>query len=94
MESLNTTILASATRTVREPHLGPLSSAVAAASDVVAANSSSSWLGFFGRVVLWILQFVSLVLYYAIKTVTIWIPSIIYTLFSSHLTVTMSARDM
>ncbi|KAL2120601.1 hypothetical protein VTJ04DRAFT_4628 [Mycothermus thermophilus] len=95
MESLNTTtILAAATRTVREPHLGPLSSAVAAASDVVAANSSSSWLGFFGRVVLWILQFVSLVLYYAIKTVTIWIPSIIYTLFSSHLTVTMSARDI
>ncbi|KAL1838730.1 hypothetical protein VTJ49DRAFT_2267 [Mycothermus thermophilus] len=94
MEVLNTTTVAAVTETVRGQHLGPLSSAVAAASDVVAANSSSSWLGFLGRVVLWILQSVSILLYYAIKTVTIWIPSIIYTLFSSHLTVTMSARTI
>ncbi|KAL2267563.1 hypothetical protein VTJ83DRAFT_4840 [Remersonia thermophila] len=94
MEVLDATAVAVVTEAAGERHLERLSSAVAVASDIVAANSSPSWLGFFGRVVLWILQSASIVLYYSVKTVTIWIPSIIYTLFSSHLTVTMSARTI
>ena len=71
-----------------------LLSAVAAASDVAQAHGSSSWLGLFARVVLWILQFVSMVLYYAIKLATISVPTLLYTLFSTSLTVTMNATTL
>lgn len=72
----------------------PLSSAVAAASDVANAHGSSPWLGFFARLVLWILQLVSTVLYYAIKLATISVPTLLYTLFSTSLTVTMNATTL
>ncbi|KAH6631732.1 lysophospholipase NTE1 [Chaetomium tenue] len=75
-------------------HPNPLSSAVAAASDVANAHGSSSWLGLFARVVLWLLQFVSMVLYYAIKLATISVPTLLYTLFSTSLTVTMNATTL
>jgi lysophospholipid hydrolase len=75
-------------------HPNPLSSAVAAASDVANAHSSSSWLGLFARIVLWILQLVSTVLYYAIKLATISVPTLLYTLFSTSLTVTMNATTL
>lgn len=72
----------------------PLSSAVAVASDVANAHGSSSWLGFFARLVLLILQLISTVLYYAIKLATISIPTLLYTLFSTSLTVTMNATTL
>ncbi|KXX80254.1 Lysophospholipase NTE1 [Madurella mycetomatis] len=72
----------------------PLSSAVAVASDVANAHSSSSWLGFFARLVLLVLQLISTVLYYAIKLATISIPTLLYTLFSTSLTVTMNATTL
>jgi lysophospholipid hydrolase len=75
-------------------HPNPLSSAVAAASDVANAHGSSSWLGLFARLVLWLLQFVSMVLYYAIKLATISVPTLLYTLFSTSLTVTMNATTL
>lgn len=75
-------------------HPNPLSSAVAAASDVATAHGSSSWLGLFARLVFWILQFVSTVLYYAIKLATISVPTLLYTLFSTSLTVTMNATTL
>ncbi|KAH6856675.1 lysophospholipase NTE1 [Chaetomium sp. MPI-CAGE-AT-0009] len=75
-------------------HPNPLSSAVAAASDVANAHGSSSWLGLFARVVLWLLQFVPMVLYYAIKLATISVPTLLYTLFSTSLTVTMNATTL
>ncbi|AEO66946.1 d4302673-7576-4743-b15c-6248a035c281 [Thermothielavioides terrestris] len=77
-----------------DSHPNRLSSAVAAASDVANAHGSSSWLGLFARIVLWILQLVSTVLYYSIKLATISIPTLLYTLFSTSLTVTMNATTL
>jgi lysophospholipid hydrolase len=96
MDVVNSTALAAVTAgaAVGERHPNPLSSAVAAASDVANTHGSSSWLGFFARVVLWILQFVSMVLYYAIKLATISVPTLLYTLFSTSLTVTMNATTL
>jgi lysophospholipid hydrolase len=96
MDVVNSTALAAVTAaaTIGDRHPNPLSSAVAAASDVANAHGSSSWLGFFARVVLWILQFVSMVLYYAIKLATISVPTLLYTLFSTSLTVTMNATTL
>ncbi|KAL2177271.1 uncharacterized protein P884DRAFT_224835 [Thermothelomyces heterothallicus CBS 202.75] len=96
MDTVNSTALAAATAVAGtvDRHPNPLSSAVAAASDVANAHGSSSWLGLFARLVLWILQFVSMVLYYAIKLATISVPTLLYTLFSTSLTVTMNATTL
>ncbi len=97
MDVVNSTALAAATAaagTTGDRHPNALLSAVAAASDVAEAHGSSSWLGLFARVVLWILQFVSMVLYYAIKLATISVPTLLYTLFSTSLTVTMNATTL
>ncbi|KAL2159901.1 hypothetical protein VTH06DRAFT_2034 [Thermothelomyces fergusii] len=96
METVNSTALAAAAAAagIIDRRANPLSSAVAAASDVANAHGSSSWLGFFARLVLWVLQFVSLVLYYAIKLATISVPTLLYTLFSTSLTVTMNATTL
>ncbi|KAK4126267.1 patatin-domain-containing protein [Parathielavia appendiculata] len=96
MDVVDETALAAVTAAaaVGDRRPNPLSSAVAAASDVANAHGSSSWLGFFARVVLWILQFVSMVLYYVIKLATISIPTMLYTLFSTSLTVTLNATTL
>ncbi|KAK4043372.1 lysophospholipase NTE1 [Parachaetomium inaequale] len=99
MDVVNSTALAAATAMAAatgagDRHTNPLSSAVAAASDVANAHGSSSWLGLFARLVLWVLQFVSMVLYYAIKLATISVPTLLYTLFSASLTVTMNATTL
>jgi len=73
---------------------GALSSAVIRASDVAEAHGSSSWLGLFARIVLWILQAVSTLLYYALKLATFSVPSLLFTLFSTSLTVTMNATTL
>ncbi|KAK3338625.1 hypothetical protein B0T25DRAFT_543277 [Lasiosphaeria hispida] len=73
---------------------GALSSAVIRASDVAEAHGSSSWLGFFARVILWILQVVSMILYFAIKLATISFPSLLFNFFSASLTVTMNATTL
>lgn len=75
-------------------HSNALSSAVAAASDVANAHGSSSWLGLIARLVLWILQLISTVIYYALKLATISVPTLLYTLFSTSLTVTMNATTL
>lgn len=103
MDVVNSTALAAASAAATavttavgtsDRHPNPLSSAVAVASDVANAHSSSSWLGMFARLVLWILQFISMVLYYAIKLATISVPTLLYTLFSTSLTVTMNATTL
>jgi len=71
-----------------------IGSAVATANDVVQAQASSSWLGLFVRLILWILQTVSTILYYAIKLATISVPTVLFTLFSTSLTVTMNATTL
>ncbi|KAK3307113.1 uncharacterized protein B0T15DRAFT_553525 [Chaetomium strumarium] len=99
MTSVNSTALEAATAAVVTGAAGArqssaLSSAVAVASDVANAHGSSSWLGFFARLVLWILQLISTVLYYTLKLATISVPTLLYTLFSTSLTVTMNATTL
>lgn len=89
-----TAAAAAAAASLGERHANALSSAVSVASDVANAHGSSSWLGFFARIVLWILQLISTVLYYAIKLATISVPTLLYTLFSTSLTVTMNATTL
>ncbi|KAK3391068.1 hypothetical protein B0H63DRAFT_429903 [Podospora didyma] len=73
---------------------GALSSAVSRASDVAEAHGSSSWLGLFARLVLWILHIISAILYFVIKLATFSFPSFLFTLFSTSLTVTMNATTL
>ena len=79
---------------VVEGPAGALSSAVIRASDVAQAHGSSSWLGLLARVVLWILQVVSALLYFTLKLATFSVPSLLFTLFSTSLTVTMNATTL
>ncbi|KAK0718295.1 hypothetical protein B0T26DRAFT_752232 [Lasiosphaeria miniovina] len=71
-----------------------LSSAVTRASDVAEAHGSSSWLGLFARLVIWVLHLVSIILYYSVKLATISVPSFLFTLFSTSLTFTMNATTL
>ena len=73
---------------------GALSSAVIRASDVAQAHGSWTWLGLLARVVLWILQVVSAILYFTLKLATFSVPSLLFTLFSTSLTVTMNATTL
>lgn len=100
MDSLSTTTAASAAISsavaVRAAD-GPttaLSSAMTLASDVVVAHGSSSWIGLIARVTLWILQLLSTIIYYALKLTTISIPTLLFNLFSTSLTVTMNATTL
>lgn len=94
MDVVNSTTASTVAAAAGDRSSNALSSAVAAASDVANAHSSSSWLGLLARVVLWILQLVSIVLYYAIKLATFSVPTLLYTLFSTSLTVTMNATTL
>lgn len=63
---------------------------VLAEVDTVVATKSSTWLGWFGRVVLFILQLLSSIVYWSLKLTTVSVSALIYQLFSSNLTVTMN----
>lgn len=71
-----------------------LSSAMTRASDVVVAHGSSSWIGLIARVILWVLQLLSTIIYFALKLTTISIPTLLFSLFSASLTVTMNATTL
>lgn len=71
-----------------------LPSAFTRAQEVVAAQGSSSWLGLLGRLILAILSLISSILYWAIRIVTITIPTLLFTLFSTSWTVTMNATTL
>lgn len=75
------------------------SSSASAASAVTMANNvveaqGSSWLGLFGRLVLFILQIVSSILYFVLKLATFSLPSLLYTFFSTTLTFTLNATTL
>jgi lysophospholipid hydrolase len=77
--------------------LSSLETAIAAATTAAAdtANSSSSsWLGLFGRVILFIIQALSTLLYWSLKLTTISVPTLLFQLFSTNLTVTMNATTL
>lgn len=71
-----------------------LSSAMTRASDVVVAHGSSSWIGLIARMILWILQLLSTIIYFALKLTTISMPTLLFNLFSASLTVTMNATTL
>ncbi|KAK0637237.1 hypothetical protein B0T17DRAFT_504602 [Bombardia bombarda] len=88
------TALAKSMATVADGPAGALSSVVAKAGDVAEAHGSYTWLGLFARLILWILQMVSVILYYTIKVATLSVPTILFNLFSTSLTVTMNATTL
>lgn len=98
MDSSAATMLGSAlpvtTSTMGADPTAALGSAVTRASELIEAHGSSSWLGFFARVIFWVLQTVSILLYYALKMTTISVPTLLFTVFSTSLTVTMNATTL
>ncbi|KAB5532628.1 lysophospholipase NTE1 [Coniochaeta sp. 2T2.1] len=97
MDSSAAKVLSSAlpsTVSTMRPEATAALAAVTRASDVIEAHTSSSWLGLFARLILWILHTVSTILYYALKMTTISVPTLLFTLFSTSLTVTMNATTL
>lgn len=71
-----------------------VSTAAVIAQDVTATHGSSSWIGLFVRLILSGLHVVSIVLYFVLKAATFSLPTLLYTLFSTTLTVTMNATTL
>ncbi|CAK7264891.1 phosphatidylcholine and lysophosphatidylcholine phospholipase [Sporothrix epigloea] len=71
-----------------------VSTAAAIAHDVTTTHGSSSWIGLFVRLILSGLHVVSIVLYFVLKAATFSLPTLLYTLFSTTLTVTMNATTL
>lgn len=64
------------------------------AASVADAQGSSSWLGFIGRFILFLLHLLSMIIYWSLKLTTISVPTLLFTLFSTSLTVTMNATTL
>ena len=64
------------------------------ASKVPLATGSSSWIGFLGRLVLAVLHLVTGLLYWTIRLITISLPTLLFTMFSTNWTVTMNATTL
>ncbi len=108
MSSLNTTTTAAAAASaatlsaaiaqgmsaVAEGPRAALSSAVSTVSDVAASHGSASWIGLFARLLLSVLHVISIVLYFVLKLATFSLPTLLFTLFSTSLTVTMNATTL
>ncbi|VUC19971.1 unnamed protein product [Clonostachys rosea] len=69
-------------------------STMSALANQTAAQESTSWLGLFGRLILSLLNLITTVLYWVIRIVTISVPTILFTLFSTSWTVTMNATTL
>ncbi|KAI0013141.1 lysophospholipase NTE1 [Xylariaceae sp. FL0662B] len=72
-------------------------SSTAVASAVTRADEvagSSSWLGLIARFILFILHILSTILYWSLKLTTISVPTLLFTFFSTSLTVTMNATTL
>ncbi|KAI8635310.1 patatin-like phospholipase [Xylariaceae sp. FL1651] len=64
------------------------------AEDVAQSEGSSSWLGLVARLLLFILHILSTILYWSLKLTTISVPTLLFTFFSTSLTVTMNATTL
>lgn len=105
MESLNATTTAAASALSSAAGAGAgaasingpnpaLSSVMTRANDVVVTHGSFSWIGLIARLILWTLQLLSTIIYFALKLTTISIPTLLFNLFSTSLTFTMNATTM
>ncbi|TVY17215.1 Lysophospholipase NTE1 [Lachnellula arida] len=72
----------------------PLASATAVAVLAEQANSERSWLGSLGRMIFYLITIIPGILYWVITFTTITIPTLLFTLFSTSLTVTMNATTL
>jgi CRP-like cAMP-binding protein len=70
----------------------PLASTTATA--IEQANVQRSWLGSFGRMILYLITIIPGILYWVITFTTITMPTLLFTLFSTSLTVTMNATTL
>lgn len=93
MSSAANSLSQSVARAMESP-TSSIASAVSSARDAVVAQEHSGWLGAFGRLILFILNLISTVLYWIIRIATFNIPSILFTLFSTSWTVTMNATTL
>ncbi|KAK7745736.1 phosphatidylcholine and lysophosphatidylcholine phospholipase [Diatrype stigma] len=87
------TALAEGLATV-ESSVAALATMATQTGSVADAQGSSSWLGFIGRFILFLLHVVSMILYWSLKLTTISVPTLLFTLFSTSLTVTMNATTL
>src|SRR4051794_22169696 len=71
-----------------------ISSALPSGSEVLTTHGASSWLGSVGNLVLFSIHAVTTAVYWVVRLVTISIPSPLFTLFSTSLTVTMNATTL
>jgi lysophospholipid hydrolase len=69
-------------------------SALAVAASPAAEQASGSWLGVFANVTLAIIHLLSSVIYWVVRITTFSIPSLLFSLFSTSLTVTMNATTL
>ncbi|KAI0512500.1 patatin-like phospholipase [Xylaria bambusicola] len=67
---------------------------VLARTQHVAHTETSSWLGIIARLLLSILHILSSILYWSLKLTTISVPTLLFTFFSTSLTVTMNATTL
>ncbi|KAI1425421.1 patatin-like phospholipase [Xylaria sp. FL1777] len=61
---------------------------------VSQTEGTSSWLGFMAKLLLFILHILSTILYWSLKLTTISVPTLLFTFFSTSLTVTMNATTL
>ncbi|KAG6007630.1 phosphatidylcholine and lysophosphatidylcholine phospholipase [Claviceps maximensis] len=59
-----------------------------------AAREATSWLGLFGWLVYLVFNLISTILYWSVRIVTISVPRLLFTLFSTSWTVTMNATTL
>ncbi|KAI0424137.1 patatin-like phospholipase [Xylaria sp. FL1042] len=61
---------------------------------VAQTEGASSWLGLIAKLLLFILHILSTILYWGLKLTTISVPTLLFTFFSTSLTVTMNATTL
>ncbi|KAF8862570.1 patatin-domain-containing protein [Acephala macrosclerotiorum] len=76
------------------PGTMPSAMALTNATTVQQAHGQRSWLGMFGQMILFLIKFVPGILYWLITFATITLPTFLFTLFSTSLTVTMNATTV
>ncbi|KAI0548274.1 patatin-like phospholipase [Xylaria curta] len=67
---------------------------LARAQHAAQTESPSSWLGLIARLLFFIFHILSTILYWSLKLTTISVPTLLFTLFSTSLTVTMNATTL
>ncbi|KAI1486893.1 hypothetical protein F5X96DRAFT_190773 [Biscogniauxia mediterranea] len=98
MDALGTTSAAAAitqaVSTAANSSAAGITSALTRAEDIAHGQGSSSWLGLFAKLILFILHILSTLIYWSLKLTTISVPTLLFTLFSTSWTVTMNATTL